>query len=654
MAQLALSHVTRHFDGPTILDDVTLEIEKGRKIGVIGQNGSGKSTLLKLLAGRIEPTRGEVHRQRGTKLAYLAQELEEDPNSDVLSAMRGLFAADLKRSARLRELELQLETEHEPGRQATLLGEYQRLQDEHQTSGGYDVDQRIAAVLTGLGLPEHLWTQPIGSFSGGERNIIGLARIVLSDPDVILLDEPSNHLDMDGLEWFIRFVRTSPCTVVMVSHDRHLLDATVQEIWEVRRGSVSRWIGNYTDFCQQKEEAQALQERQFKNQQRLIKRLEFQARRLRDMARAYDDPGQAKRAKAMLRRIEQMDVVERPDTSENRFHARLDGGGRHGQIALVVNDFSFSFDDRVLFERANLEVDFGQRVCLVGPNGSGKSTLFNQILEHGSWENPQLRLGKSVRLGDFRQFHEEALDLDCSLVDWIMQVTGLFHQPATELLHRFLFSRDDLERPIGTLSGGEKSRIQLARLVHDQVNFLMLDEPTNHLDIQASEQLEGMLADFDGTLFVISHDRWFLESLANVVVEIRDRRLEMFRGSFGEWFKRRQDEMKTRGSGALKLHSQADAHQRGPKTKSAHQIEREEKKARQREERKRANLVKRLEADIETAEATVRTLEKKLEDLYADGGDPGPKGQTLAAELSEAKQNVESLYAEWERAAQDN
>src|SRR6185503_12981355 len=297
------------------------------------------------------------------------------------------------------------------------LDEYERLQRDHDASGGYDAERRIATVLSSLGLPEDAWHQPIEGFSGGERNAIGLARVLLSEPDVMLLDEPSNHLDMEGVEWFLDFVRRCESAVVMVSHNRHLLDATVETIWEVRGGEVAVWTGNFSDFQRQKAEALAREERRYETQQRLIERIEFQARRLLDMARAYDEPGQARRAKSMLKRLEMMEKVERPDAADRRFHATLAGGKRHGRIALAVKDFSFAYGERVLFDHADLEIEYGERVCLVGPNGSGKTTLFRNVLDHASWENATLRLGASVKVGEYRQLHD-VLDHAQTLLRW--------------------------------------------------------------------------------------------------------------------------------------------------------------------------------------------------------------------------------------------
>ncbi|MCA8912444.1 MAG: ATP-binding cassette domain-containing protein, partial [Planctomycetes bacterium] len=676
MPLVTASNLSMHFGGPDLLKGVSFDIEPGNKIGLIGQNGTGKSTLLKIITGQLEPVAGEVHRQRNLNVAYQAQELTYDPGATVLDEMRKLFADDVRRQQRLHALEERMADGED------VLAEYERIQHEHEGAGGYEVERKIEQVLTGLGLPESSWQQPIETFSGGERNIIGLARILLQEPDLMLLDEPSNHLDMDGIEWFIQFIRHTRAAVLMVSHNRHMLDATVNEIWDLHGRKLTRWAGNYSDFARQKAEALALQERQYKSQQRLIKRIQFQARRLMDMANAYDDPGQAKRAKAMLKRIDQMDKVDAPDRSENRFHAKLTGGKRHGHLALEIEGLTIEVgarsvsegagsgtgnlacaaelseaenvatkssrpqaglpvprETRALLERAALEITFGQRVALVGPNGSGKTTLFKAILDHADWEHPdldltegpfhiagRLRTGKSAKIGDYSQIHQHALDESLTLIQWFMNVSGLEFQPATLMLHKFLFSRSDLERTIATLSGGEKSRLQLARLVHEKVNFLMLDEPTNHLDIQACEQLEEMLEEFEGTLLIISHDRYFLDRLVNKVVELKDHKLEPFEGTFAKWWNERHaqaggarsvsERPGRRSHVPLQLHSQKSAAERRSEAKQ----QREEQKAKQREQHKLRTELKQLEGRIEKLEAKQKELEEQLALAFSHEG----------------------------------
>lgn len=646
MPLVTTSHVSMHYGGPLLLHDVSLDVEPGTRIGLIGANGSGKTTLLQLLAGRIEPTEGKVVRARGVRIAYQAQELEFRPGTSVFEEMRAVFRAEARNEARLRTLEERLAAETAPERRRALLAEYGEHQHRQEVHGVYDIDRRIGSVLSSLGLPESVWDKPIDGFSGGERNVIGLARVLLSEPDLMLLDEPSNHLDMEGVEWFIDFLRRSKAAVVMVSHNRHLLDATTREIWELVHQGITSWPGNYCDFQRLEAEARARQQRQYKVQQRLIQRIEFQARRLMDMANAYDDPGQAKRAKAMLRRLERMDRVERPDTSDRRFRATLRGGQRHGRIALAVKGFSFAYGDRPIFEDANLEIEFGERVCLVGPNGCGKTTLFRRILEEGSWENPVLRLGKSVRVGEYRQLHD-ALDPKATLLDWMIEVTGRPRKDAAALLHRFLFTYEDLDRAIGTLSGGEKSRLQLARLVHEQVNLLLLDEPTNHLDIRSCEVLEEMLQEYEGTLLVISHDRYFLDKLVERVVEVRGRRLADHPMTFAEWWQTRENERARSRRGALETPDVPVT----DKTEARRSWE--ETRERRREHARRTSRVRTLETRIEALEGRQRTLEPEIEAAYSANAS-GEEGPRLSAELAAVRVELAACYTEWERAALDD
>jgi len=340
-----------------------------------------------------------------------------------------------------------------------------------------------------------------------------------------------------------------------------------------------------------------------------------------------------------------MEKIYRPETDDRRFHASLSGGSRHGRIALTVKDFTFAFGDRVLFDRANLEIEHGDRVCLVGPNGSGKTTLLRSVLDHATWENPTLRLGASVKVGEYRQLHD-VLDHAQTLLRWTANVTRLDDRAAAKLLHRFLFTRDDLERPIGTLSGGEKSRLQLARLTHDKVNFLLLDEPTNHLDFESCEQLEEMLREFDGTLLIVSHDRYFLDKLVTRVVEVEDRKLVSRTGNFADWWEQKRASGTMRRS-ALELRSRKAA---ADTAADATRAEREDRKARDRDQRRLRKDLAGVEKRIAEREARQAELSAAIEAAFGTAQDRA-RGEELSRELVEVQAEVGKLYLEWETLA---
>ncbi len=639
MTLVAANGLSMHFGGPVLLDGVNVKIERGCRVGLIGPNGSGKSTLLRLIAGQLAPTSGSVTANGAVRIAYQAQELDTSVGATVFEFMQSAFEDEAMRESRLREIEARLADGHDREPSDPLLRTYEALQREQEQSGIYDVERRIKTMLTQLGVPESSWHKDLARFSGGERNVIGLARALLSRPDVLLLDEPSNHLDMDGVEWFIRFIRKMDSAVVMVSHNRHVLDAVAQSIWELRRAKIHAWKGNYSEFVRQREEALALQARQYKVQQRLIQRIEFQARRLRDMANAYDDPAQAKRAKSMLKRIERMEKIEAPTDIKRRFSASVSTSGRHGRIALQINDFSFAYGDRVLFDRASLEIEYGERVCLVGPNGAGKSTLFRAILEQGHWEHPTLRLGKSVIVDEYRQLHDDVVE-GGTLEDWLVEASGLQPADARDTLHRFMFTREDLGRAVTTLSGGEKSRLQLARLVSNDVNFLMLDEPTNHLDIEACEQLEDMLQEFEGTLLVISHDRYFLDKLVERVVEVKDLALADHRCSFAEWWQTRREPPRAQALANRNEDREAEK----ASARAAFEAERTKKRERNRLQSRHRTL----EAKIAELEPKVTTLAASLERAYSSNPDRADESpDEILRALEQARADLELCYEEW-------
>lgn len=511
-----------------------------------------------------------------------------------------------------------------------LATRYAELLDHHHSIGGSSASGRAMSVLSGLGVAERLWEAPMETLSGGERNIIALAQILVGEYDVILLDEPGNHLDFSGLEWLENYLSDSAMTFLVVSHNRYLLDRVCNRIWELERGRLEQFTGNYSDYRSEKLTRKLKQESAFQRQQLQIARLEFQIQRLKSWGAIHDNPGLSKRAKAFERRIEKMEKVERP-TEKRKISFRLGSEGPKGTIALQAREYFKEFEDgfRIL-DRVNFLVTQGERVAFVGNNGTGKSSLIKDVVSDGHWDNPRLRVGKSVRIGYFSQLVEN-LNSRATLLDEAQRLTGLSPGSASELMHRFLFTRDDLEKTIGVLSGGEKARLQLAALIVSGADMLLLDEPTNHLDVDSREAVEDALEDFPGTLVMISHDRYFLDKLAERVLYFRPPSVLPFDGNFSEFWEKR---------GLAGVVPQLNA---GGEAVSA--IAPSTKKPKNVRLKFDPQRFKQLEVEIERLEQLKPPIEEEIVGFLAKG--KVNFVERRRARLAEIDAKLEELYEEW-------
>jgi len=536
-----LNGIGRVYGGRTIWRGLSWSIRDGEKIGLIGASGGGKSTLMRVLAGAEKPDEGAATFRRGARIAYLPQEYTGEAGraalDELLAAREDVAALD----ARIADVEYRLslpESLEDAEAFDRLLEEQASLIREYETSGALMVRNRAEGMLRALGFPEASWAMPMERLSGGQRKLIGLARCLIAEPELLLLDEPDNHLDLERKALLENVVREFEGAVVVISHDRYLLDDTVSVIVEMetaRDGTrLKRWEGNYSAYVAQREIAMLRQAQDFASQQKEIARLEEAVTRFKQWARVVVDERHIKQARNKQRQIDRMEKVERPVLERRRMSLHFRAGQRGGAKVVELRGVAKAFGERAILRPADALVRSGERVGIVGANGAGKTVLLRLILGELAPDAGEVWTGPSIRMGYYGQEHE-TLDFAQTPIQAIREVKNLYEGDAVAALQRFLIPYDACSQPIGQLSGGEKSRVQLARLMLSGANCLVLDEPTNNLDIPAAEVLEGALDAYDGTVVVVSHDRYFLDRLVDRIFEVRDGRLVVHEGSYSEY-----------------------------------------------------------------------------------------------------------------------
>jgi len=518
-----LVDVALNLAGRPILSGLTLEIHADRVIGLVGPNGVGKSSLLKLIGGEYTPDAGTLTRAKGLTIGYLAQEPVLDPGKTALEEVMSAVPELARIEAELQRIEVRLSDPTVYGDSRKLvraLDQQAELHARYDALGGATFEQRVRDTLSGLGFGEADQRTRVGELSGGQKKLVGLARLLVARPNLLLLDEPDNHLDLAGKAFLEKFIQKYDGAVIIVSHDRYLLDRVVDAIADLEDGRIEVYPGTYSEYAVEKETRLARQQQLYHVQQRQIARLEAAAKRLLIWGRTYDNEKLIRRGKNILTRIEKMDKIDRPVLNRKRIGLALDGW-RGSHKVLDITGLSKAFDGRPILRDVNLLVRHGERVALVGPVGAGKTLLMRMIL---AWETPdagEIVIGPSVAIGHYAQ-HHETLDFSQTLIDTVRRAKPMSENAAVAFLLKFLYSYRQMRQRVGDLSGGERSRLQLALLMLGGANFLLLDEPTNNLDIASAETLEAALEDFEGTVLAISHDRYFLDRIAGRVVELKD------------------------------------------------------------------------------------------------------------------------------------
>ncbi|MUH00006.1 ATP-binding cassette domain-containing protein [Scytonema sp. UIC 10036] len=524
---LRLEHISKIYPTGEVLKDINWEVKPGDRIGLVGVNGAGKSTQLKIISGEIEPTSGEIVRPASLHIAYLNQEFEVDPTRTVGEEFWTVFkeANQVQQDLALLQRDMESATPEQLDR---LINKLDRLQRQFEALDGYILETRIGKILPEMGFQLEDGERLVSAFSGGWQMRMGLGKILLQEPDLLLLDEPTNHLDLETIEWLENYLKGLTTPMVIVSHDREFLDRLCTQIVETERGVSTTYLGNYSAYLQQKAENQAAQLSAYERQQKELGKQQAFVDRFRASAT------RSTQAKSREKQLEKVERIDAPTSDVRTLHFRFPPAPRSGLEVVKIKDLTHTYDDKILFLGANLLVERGDRIAFVAPNGAGKSTLLRLIMGLEKPTEGKVELGQhNVIPGYFEQNQAEALDLKKTVMETIHdEVPDWKNEEVRTLLGRFLFSGDTVFKQVGALSGGEKARLALAKMLLQPVNLLILDEPTNHLDIPAKEMLEEAIQNYDGTVIVVSHDRYFITQVANKIVEIRDGEFRVYLGNY--------------------------------------------------------------------------------------------------------------------------
>lgn len=544
MFELKVHGIKKYMEATLVVENFTVEAFEGDRIGIVGANGSGKSTILKLIAG-IEQMHyypgypqtsspgydeGLIHRPRGATFAYLEQIPSYPEGLKVIDVLNLAFEEVHEIEKQMRELEAQMQVLADAALEKAL-NKYSDLVQLYEVKGGYEQEEKMSKVCTGLKFSESFLNKDFDLLSGGEKTTVGLGKILIHQPDILLLDEPTNHLDMESIEWLEGFLKSYKGIVLIVSHDRYFLNNVVNKIVEIEDMESISYKGNYSSFISQKEENMRVQYEHFREQQKKLNTMEKQVMSLRDWAMRADNNKFFKRAASIQKKIDKMDRIDKPVFERRNMRLNFNDAVRSGNETIKAIDLTKSYDDKMIFDCADLMIHYGERVGLVGPNGSGKTTFLKMLLGEEQADSGVVELGANVMAAYLPQkivFEDEELTvLECFRED-ISIVEG----KAREYLAKFMFYKKSVFKKVKFLSGGERIRLKLAKLMYQDINLLILDEPTNHLDIDSIETLEAALEDFKGTIFFISHDRYFINKIGERVIAVEEHSFKSYEGNY--------------------------------------------------------------------------------------------------------------------------
>ena len=634
---LQVNALSKLYGAETILANIKLEVQTKDRIALVGRNGAGKSTLLKIIAGELSHDGGEIIKPKDVSIGYLAQNTGLETSLTIWDEMLTVFTHLQQMETKLRRLEQEMGKEENFSNEATyerLLADYDQLQLNYKDQGGYQYEADIRSILSGLGFPVETHQTTISTLSGGQKTRLALGKLLLTKPDLLILDEPTNHLDIETLTWLEQYLQGYPGAILIVSHDRYFLDKLVTQVYEISNKESRRFVGNYSKYLDLKSALYEQEMKRYEKQQDEIAKLEDFVQK--NIARAST----TKRAQSRRKQLDRMELLTRPlgDSKSASFHFDIEK--QSGNDVLQVNDATIGYDENPIIEHVTMRLTRGDSVALVGPNGIGKSTLLKSIVNKLPLLNGDVSFGSNVSVGYYDQ-EQANLTSSKRVLNELWDEYPL--QPEKEIrtiLGNFLFTGDDVLKPVSSLSGGQKARLALAKLMMQKSNLLILDEPTNHLDLNSKEILENALIDYPGTLLFVSHDRYFINRVTTTVVELSTEGAQEYLGDY-DYYVEKKNEMIERAE-----LEQQESEVPVQKVVAQEKLNYLEEKERKKLERQRTRKIEELEQSIVELEEEIATLEDQLclPEIYADY----EKASEITTKKQTLQEQLEICMAEWE------